>query len=300
MTTVPPAGPPASLAAGAGQSTPAPAVDPSMKPRAGSSAKSLLLTILGEFVLPRHGSAWTSTIVRALGALGVEERNARQALFRLAERGFVRSEKEGRRARWHLTGQGTRLLTAGTHRIYEFGRCDDTWDGRWLVILCFVAEEQRTKRHQLRAQLSFAGFGFLAPGVAVSPHLHQEAEAHSALKELGLLPGAVVLRAETGELIDADELLRRAWDLDDLSSRYQEFQAEFAPLAPVSDEGRFAGVVELVHAWRRFPFIDPEIPPRLLPPDWPGCTAKELFDSRHATWAPGARAWYDSAESAGA
>ena len=35
------------------------------------SARSLLLTVLGEFVRPRRGQVWTGTLVQALGALGV-------------------------------------------------------------------------------------------------------------------------------------------------------------------------------------------------------------------------------------
>ncbi len=132
-------------------------------------------------------------------------------------RARVRSEKDGRRARWHLTDAGRRLLVEGTTRIYELGAGDDRWDGRWLVVLCSVPEEQRAKRHQLRTQLEFAGFGFLAPGVAVSPHLDREGPANAVLAELGLLPGAMVFRAEAGDLVEADDLLARAWDLDTLA-----------------------------------------------------------------------------------
>ena len=184
--------------------------------------------MLGEFVLPKGGSVWTSTVVRALAGLGVEERNARQAAFRLAERGYVQSEKEGRRARLHLTGSGRRLLTEGSRRIYEFGAHDDTWDRRWVVVVCFIPEEQRTKRHQLRSQLGFAGFGFIAPGVAVSPHLRSEPAANSILEDLDLVPGAVVLRAETGDLVEPKEILSRGWDLDGLASEYEEFIKVFA------------------------------------------------------------------------
>lgn len=266
-------------------------------PRSGSSAKALLLTTLGEFVLRHGGAIWTSTVVRCLDALGVGERNARQAVARLADQGVVRSEKAGRKARWHLTDHGSHLLTVGTARIYGFGGGDDTWDERWLVVLCSVPEEQRTKRHQLRTQLGFAGFGFLAPGVALAPHLDREDAANAVLEDLDLLPGAVVLRAETGALVAADDLLRRAWDLDALAGRYDRFIAEFGPRAPRTDEDRFAALVDLVHAWRRFPFVDPEIPRRLLPAHWPGKRAKDLFDARHGTWAPGANAWYEDVES---
>jgi phenylacetic acid degradation operon negative regulatory protein len=257
----------------------------------------VLLTILGEFVLPRGGSVWTSTVVHALGALDVEERNARQALLRLAEAGTVTSEREGRKARWTLTDHGRRLLAAGSTRIYEFGSSVDDWDGRWLVVLCSVPEEQRAKRHQLRNALGFAGFGFLGPAVAVSPHVDREATANAVLTDLGLVPGAVVFRAETGSLLSAGELLGRAWDLDRLAADYREFIDAFGRRTPDGDEERFAALVELVHAWRRFPLVDPELPARLLPDRWPLAGAKRLFDDRHGEWAPAANRWFVEVES---
>lgn len=267
--------------------------DGGMRPRSGTSARALLLTALGEFVLPHRGSVWTSTVIRSLGVLGVGERNARQALARLAERDIVTSHKEGRRARWRLTEVGRQLLTEGTERIYGFGGGHDDWDGRWLVVLCSVPEDQRAKRHQLRSKLGFAGFGFLGPGVALSPHLDRELVADAVLGELGLHPGAVVLRAETSDTVSTEELLGRAWDLEGLAARYEGFLRTFGERSPRSDEGRFVALTELVHSWRHFPFVDPEIPDRLLPSRWPGRRAKALFDDRHAAWAPGANRWYE-------
>jgi phenylacetic acid degradation operon negative regulatory protein len=266
--------------------------DRALRPRSGSSAKALLLTILGEFVLPNGGSAWTSTLVDALAALGVEERNARQAAARLAEQGLVSRARSGRRARWQLTEEGRELLVTGTDRIYGFGRAEDPWDHRWLVVLCSVPEEQRAKRHQLRTRLEFAGFGFLAPGVALSPHVDREQTANTVLEDLDLLRGAVVLRAEAGDLVPPRELLRRAWDLDALAQRYELFLTAFRTRDPHADAVCFADLAELVHEWRRFPFVDPEIPPSLLPDYWPGRRAKDLFDRCHAEWTPGAKRWY--------
>jgi phenylacetic acid degradation operon negative regulatory protein len=272
--------------------------DRALRPRSGSSAKALLLTMLGEFVLPHRGSVWTSTVVRSLGALGVEDRNARQAVARLAGQGIVRSEKDGRRVRLHLTEHGRELLTVGTERIYGFGDEGARWDERWLVVLCSVPEDQRAKRHQLRSQLAFAGFGFLGPGVALTPHLDREALATAALKELGLLPVAVVFRAEVGDLVSVGELLARAWDLGALARRYEDFVAGFDHRSPRTDEARFVGLTELVHAWRHFPFVDPEIPRQLLPSRWPGQRAKKLFENRHGSWSPSANRWYEATERA--
>jgi phenylacetic acid degradation operon negative regulatory protein len=270
-----------------------------LRPRAGSSAKALLLTVLGELVLPQDGAAWTATLVAALGRLDVEEKNARQAIARQADDGLLAGVRDGRRVRWHLTDAGRELLTVGTERIYAFGGPGgEAWESRWLVVLCPVPEEQRAKRHHVRSRLGFAGFGFLSAGVAISPHLEREAFANAVLEELGLVDGAAVLRAEAGTLVSDIALLHRAWDLDALADRYRRFVDAVEALDPRDDAARFAALVTLVHEWRRFPFVDPEIPDALLPPDWPGHRAKVLFDERHACWSPAAVAWFAERERA--
>ena len=45
-----------------------------------------------------------------------------------------------------------------------------------------------------------------------------------------------------------------------------------------------------MHEWRRFPFLDPQLPDTLLPSKWIGHRAKTVFDAKHDAWAPGARA----------
>jgi phenylacetic acid degradation operon negative regulatory protein len=80
--------------------------------------------------------------------------------------------------------------------------------------------------------------------------------------------------------------------LDALALAYQDFIALAS--APVPDP--LVGVIELVHAWRRFPFIDPELPAELLPEPWAGARAAALFAARHTSWANPARtAWVNPA-----
>ena len=83
-----------------------------------TSARSLLMTVLGEYVLPRDHPVWTWVLVDTLAGFGVEEKSARQALARAAAEGWLVSERVGRRARWGLTPPGRRLLTEGAQRIY--------------------------------------------------------------------------------------------------------------------------------------------------------------------------------------
>ncbi len=255
--------------------------------------------MLGEFVLPHGGSVWTSTIVDGLARLDITERNARQAAARLSDQGLIASERVGRSARWTLTEEGRRLLEEGSDRIDRFAIEPLAWSHRWLVVLASVPEDERAKRHQLRSRLGFAGFGFLGPGVAVSPHIDREANANAILRELDLDGTAIVFIGETGSLVPDAEIMRRAWDLAELAERYRMFTQDAERSAPASDGDSFAAVIELVHEWRRFPFDDPEIPDELLPGDWPGTSAKELFDDRRVRWAPAAIDWFISAERAG-
>lgn len=252
--------------------------------------------MLGEFTA-RHGRGmWTSTVVEALACFDVNERNARQAVARLADQGLLAAVRHGRRTRWDLTDTAVRLLASGTERIYGFGERSAPWDGQWLVVLASVPEEQRAKRHQLRSQLEFCGLGFVAPGIAVSPHIGREAAVNAVLRETGLNESAIVFLARTGAFVPDDEVIGRAWDLDALGQRYQQFIEEFQRRAPCTDEERFVALVELVHEWRRFPFGDPEIPDELLPSTWPGHAAKQLFDASHAAWSAAAVAWFIAKE----
>ena len=54
------------------------------------------------------------------------------------------------------------------------------------------------------------------------------------------------------------------------------------------DEAAFAARFHLVHEWRKFLFADPGLPDALLPDDWPGQDAAELFATEATRLKPGA------------
>src|ERR687890_1902854 len=112
-------------------SAPEPRPEPFSRRRevAATSARSLLLTVLGEFVLPLDAPVWTQTVVDVLALVGVEEKSARQALARTATDGVVTSTRAGRRVHWSLSRSGRRLLTEGAARIYAHGAARPAWDG---------------------------------------------------------------------------------------------------------------------------------------------------------------------------
>jgi phenylacetic acid degradation operon negative regulatory protein len=249
-----------------------------------ASARGLLFTVLGEFVLPTGGVAWTSAFIEAFARLGVEEKAIRQALARTAADGWITPERHGRRTRWLLTPDGHRLLTEGTERIYAFAGSQPDWDGTWLLVLARVPETDRATRHLLRTRLSWAGLGTPAPGVWITTHVERQAEVEQVLGQAGLAGGQIfTARHQGGGELSA--LVTQAWDLAGIEERYEEFLAEFAATSAADPLAR---LTELVHAWRRFPAIDPGLPAGLLPARWSGARAARLFAARHASWSPAA------------
>jgi phenylacetic acid degradation operon negative regulatory protein len=258
------------------------------------SARGLLFTVLGEFVLPAGGAVWTSSLIDVLGRLGVEEKAARQALMRTAADGWLSSERHGRRTRWHLTPNAEQLLTEGTQRIYSFRAVTPSWDGRLVLVLARVPETDRPTRHLLRSRLGWAGFGSPAPGVWISTHTERIGEVERLLGHADVTEARIFV-AEYAGGAELAEMVRQAWDLDSVEAGYQEFLTDFATPGSAAPLVR---LVELVHAWRRFPSIDPALPRELLPPRWSGERAAALFTKRHAKWAAAATAEWTHLEQA--
>ncbi|TDD31706.1 PaaX family transcriptional regulator [Actinomadura sp. KC06] len=257
-----------------------------------ASARSLLLTVLGEFVLPGGGPVWTAAFLRALGLLGMEEKAVRQALARSATDGWIAGERRGRRTAWRLTPSGVRLLNDGAERICGLGRPGGDWDGQWLLVLATVPETSRRLRHMLRTRLAWNGLGNLSPGVWVSPHPGREPEVRQVLAEIGVAGTSTLFTGRLGDLSEARRVARRAWDLDAIQRAYDDFADAVRELCPDGDPGTFAAHTRLVQEWRRFPFLDPGLPAELLPDGWSGFRASALFHERHAAWRPAAeRQW---------
>ncbi len=249
-----------------------------------ASARSYLLTVLGEFALPRDEPVWTATVLEALRRLGVEERAARQALARTSGEDLVFSERHGRRVAWSLTDKGRTLLREGTSRIYGFMRDHRNWDGRWLVVTVSIPESQRQLRHRLRTQLTWLGLGSPVSGLWVGPDAAKSPAVHRVIRDLGLDQQSFGWIGPASGIGEEGRLMAQAWDLEEVECRYLEFLEAFGERRVRSAAEAFTAQVEIVQAWRRFPFLDPDLPRELLDHDWPGPRAATVFHDRHARW----------------
>src|SRR3954465_1749797 len=239
------------------------------------AARSTLLTVLGEYLLPRPEGVWLQALIGSLRLLGFTPSAARQAVVRSTREGWLQGQRIGRRSRMRLTESSAELLRDGARRIYEFGRPVD-WDGRWMLIVLRVPEQRRELRHRLTTQLAWAGFGSLGGGLWITPHVDRE-----ALVQAEAPAQLLSFHAEVGAFGGATGVISSAWDLPTLREQYEQFIADFSSARPRGGEATFAAPPAPVHPWPPFPFVHPGLPDALLPRDWPRRKANELFRDRH-------------------
>jgi DNA-binding transcriptional regulator PaaX len=60
----------------------------------------MVVTVLGELVVPDEKPVWTAALLYVLTGLGVSEQAARQAIARASDTGWIASERFGREVRW--------------------------------------------------------------------------------------------------------------------------------------------------------------------------------------------------------
>lgn len=233
------------------------------------SSQDLALTMLGTYVRQPGQQAWSGGMVALLGEHGFSVEASRAALNRLATRGLIGRVKRRREVFYQLTEKAQELLTEGDERIFRFGR--DPRDGRrWTVLWHSLPEHSRMERARLATRLRFLGFGSVQDATWLAPH-DREKEVVALLRSLEIADYAYVLVGEPAAALNVSTVLDEAWDLDEVTRQYEQFVAEFDVLrtkrsrAELSDREAFVARTRAIHSFRRFPFLDPELPDEFMP-----------------------------------
>jgi len=246
----------------------------------------LIFTLFGEYIVQRGGKIWTSSLLNLMSLLGLNERAVRSTLSRMSQKGWIKAKKYGRRSRYSITSRGYALLDEGHQRIFEPAYVD--WDGQWYTAFYSLPEDKRRLRHNLRTKFSWLGFGQLAPGTWISPH-DRQVELMSLIKELDVQPHVDVFSGIYLGPSSIEELVHRCWDLAALEEQYLNFISKHQKqyehyLNQDSRECRsrreelFVRRFWLTHDFQSFPLKDPNLPTDLLPDEWIGFAARDLFD----------------------
>ena len=231
--------------------------------------QDLVITLLGTYIRPRGGTVWSGGLVQLLGEFGFTQGAARAALTRLVRRGLLSRVRQGRLIHYRVTERADRLLAEGDRRIYSFGQ-PRTDGNQWTILWHRIPEDRRLEWARLARRLRFLGFGPLQDGLWVSPHDHVN-DVTQLLGELEVAEHATVLVARTATPEGLPGLVGNTWDLSGLADRYGAFLAEFSPYlnrrerARLSDKEAFLVRTQLIHHFRGFPWLDPELVEELAP-----------------------------------
>lgn len=240
----------------------------------------LILTVYGLYARQHDGWLPIAGMVRLMGEFGVNVQAVRSAIHRLKRRGLLIAERRGDAAGYALSEGARGLLAEGDVRIFGHPR-GAVGDG-WLLVVFSVPDTERAKRYQLRSTLTRLGFGTVSPGTWVAPR-HLEAATVSSLDRSGLTAFTQIFAGPHVAGGDLAELVAAWWDLDGLQALYAEFLDRFGPVGkrwlddPGTEARAFVDLVEMLTAWRRLPYADPGLPLALLPADWNGLRAEQLF-----------------------
>jgi phenylacetic acid degradation operon negative regulatory protein len=240
--------------------------------------QDLVITVLGTYFRPfGAGPVWSGGLVSLLGEFGFSHGAARVALTRLVRRGLLERVRSGRLVHYRVTPRCDRLLAEGDGRIFSLGSARATGDW-WTVVWHQIPEDRRLERSRLARRLRFLGFGSVQDSVWVSPHDHA-AEVEKLVGDLDVASVTAVFLASAGSMHGLPALVARAWDLSELVDRYQAFVSEFTPYlgGSVDDDAAFLVRTRLMHMFRGFPFLDPELPEELAPVSRPRDAAVAVF-----------------------
>lgn len=250
-------------------------------------AGSLITTVFGDVVLPRGGRIWLGSLIALLEPLGLNERLVRTTVFRLVKDEWLANQAQGRRTDYCLTPAGQRRFEEASRQIYAAET--PPWDRRWRLVQV-LGELDARSRDKLRRALFWQGFGELGVGTLVHPSADL-GQVFDALATEGMgacLPALMPLVAANPRLAASahdSDMVRRAWNLDELAEGYLAFVGSYQPVlealrqpaTPPPDPATALQLrILLIHDFRRQLLRDPELPDVLLPADWPGHRARHL------------------------
>ena len=244
-------------------------------------AGSLVITVFGDAVSPHGSAVWLGSLIRILAPFGLNHRQIRTAVYRLVKEDWLAAMQLGRRSYYRFTGAGHKHYEQAARRIYSAG--GQSWDGKWTLAL--PALGTRREKEQLRRELSWLGFGTLAPGLLAHPCADRQA-LDETLQGAGLADKTLVFNAASDALANGGILRHIAhdcWNLTEIARRYNHFIRRFQPLRDAIASARkpageqlFQLRTLLVHEYRRIHLQDAGLPAQLLPPDWAGAAAYRL------------------------
>lgn len=129
--------------------------------------QQLIVTLFGLYGRSASDALPVSALISLLGTLGYDAPGVRSSVSRLKAKGVLESVRDGGTAKYRISESVRGVFREGDKRIFapELPAPTDAW----VLAVFSVPESIRSKRHQLRSELSGLGFGSVASGVWIAP-----------------------------------------------------------------------------------------------------------------------------------
>ncbi|QPG48979.1 transcriptional regulator PaaX [Saccharolobus solfataricus] len=242
--------------------------------------QSLFFTLYGDYIKDAGGTISSKSLIIILKEFGFSEGAIRAGLHRMKKAGLIVSERgKDKKIRYKLSEKGLLRLLERTRRVYEKTR--RRWDGKWRIVVYNIPENNREVRDRLRRELKWLGFGMLAQSTWISPNPIEDT-LRKFINDLYNSTNSVKVDIFVADYLDQpNHLVERCWNLVEVEQAYKSFLEEWSPMLKkvnsMKSNEAFVTRIELVHEYRKFLNIDPDLPEDLLPQNWIGYKAYDLF-----------------------
>lgn len=247
-----------------------------------------MFTLYGEYIQYYGGEVWVGSLIQLMNKFGVSESSSRGAIFRMVQKNLLQVRKIRNKSYYSLTELGKRRIEDGIKRVYTTQ--SQTWDGMWRILTYSFPEEKRELRNVIRKELNWTGFGAISNSTWVSPNPLEE-QVLEMVNTYKIEDHVFLFSSSSIVSHDNESIINKGWNLQVISNEYDIFIAEFtrkfeelrekAMDNTLTDTECFIERTTLVHQYRKFLFQDPGFPRDLLPTQWSGAKARELFWNIH-------------------
>ncbi len=264
------------------------------------SARSVLVTIIGDTLVPIGSSIWVSQMLRLSECFGFTDRLVRTSMNRLVAEDWLYTERVGRQSRYHMTELAFAESAQASQRIY--GVEDPDWSGDW-VLLFLPTTLPAPEFSRIREHFSWNGFVPVSSRVLAAPGVKPEsARELMQLVDQNVRPViATATFTELAELVEDGFFIAES-DSDDLAAAYLGFVDRYGPVHSsvvakpkgIEPIDAFGLRTMLVHDLRRIRLRWPELPVQARPADWPGDRAAEIAATLYESTVARSSEWLSS------
>lgn len=247
------------------------------------SAWSLIVSFLGDAIVPRGGEVSASTLQALMQRFGIGHGAVRTALSRLAADGWIERSRDGRNSYYRLSADVAETVLSAERRIYAASSLLPSGAPRSLVIAAEPLPEATLRALEACGALQLTPQVILcfAPAKSLPASLH--------------LPGATLADAPVltpgSAMLEQMVLARQSSEVETLRQAYLPVSAALDQGAALTPEDAMALRCLMIHEWRRIALRVLAIPADLVQADDPEPATRALIASIYARLLTASETW---------